>query len=165
MPSINAASTSDLSDSKAAESVGKEACAGELSKILRADRPFTDSEVGFLRYIRQWGKKVVFLVNKVDILASAAEQAEVCAFVGDSAARMLGVQGSQVRLSCVSPAASLSEKDASAQTHQHPVARVAEALLWAFLPPACWHAGFLRVSCNAVSDCASSRVHGRACAQ
>ena len=52
--------------------------------------------MGFLRYIRQWGKKVVFLVNKVDILASEAEQAEVCAFVADSAARMLGVQGSQV---------------------------------------------------------------------
>ena len=52
--------------------------------------------MGFLRYIRQWGKKVVFLVNKADILASQQEQAEVCAFVADSAARMLGVQGSQV---------------------------------------------------------------------
>lgn len=38
-----------------------------------ADRPFTDSEVRFLRYIRQWGKKVVFLVNKTDILSGAGE--------------------------------------------------------------------------------------------
>ena len=38
-----------------------------------ADRPFTDSEVRFLKYIRQWGKKVVFLVNKVDILSDSAE--------------------------------------------------------------------------------------------
>ena len=27
----------------------------------------------FLRYIRRWGKKVVFLLNKVDILASDSE--------------------------------------------------------------------------------------------
>ena len=53
--------------------------------------------MGFLRYIRQWGKKVVFLVNKVDILAGQGEQGEVCAFVADAAARMLGVQGSQAR--------------------------------------------------------------------
>ena len=38
-----------------------------------ADRPFTDSEVRFLKYIRQWGKKVVFLVNKVDILRDSSE--------------------------------------------------------------------------------------------
>ncbi len=38
-----------------------------------ADRPFTDSEVRFLKYIRQWGKKVVFLVNKVDILSGGDE--------------------------------------------------------------------------------------------
>ena len=33
--------------------------------VMSADRPFTESEVKFLRYIRQWGKKVVFVVNKV----------------------------------------------------------------------------------------------------
>lgn len=27
----------------------------------------------FLRYIREWGKKVVFVLNKVDILASDSE--------------------------------------------------------------------------------------------
>lgn len=37
------------------------------------DRPFTESEVRFLKYIRQWGKKVVFLVNKVDILSDSQE--------------------------------------------------------------------------------------------
>ena len=35
--------------------------------VLSADRPFTESEVNFLKYIRQWGKKVVFLVNKVGL--------------------------------------------------------------------------------------------------
>lgn len=33
--------------------------------VMSADRPFTESEVNFLKYIRQWGKKVIFLVNKV----------------------------------------------------------------------------------------------------
>lgn len=33
--------------------------------VLSADRPLTESEVRFLQYVRQWGKKVVFVVNKV----------------------------------------------------------------------------------------------------
>ena len=33
--------------------------------MLSADRPLTESEVKFLQYVRQWGKKVVFVVNKV----------------------------------------------------------------------------------------------------
>ena len=35
--------------------------------VMSADRPFTESEVGFLKYIRQWGKKVIFLLNKVRV--------------------------------------------------------------------------------------------------
>ena len=46
--------------------------------LAAADRPFTDSEVRFLRYIRQWGKKVVFLVNKTDILSGAGEVWAAC---------------------------------------------------------------------------------------
>ena len=33
--------------------------------VLSADRPLTESEVRFLKYVRRWGKKVVFVVNKV----------------------------------------------------------------------------------------------------
>lgn len=36
--------------------------------VLSADRPLSESEVKFLQYIRKWRKKVVFLVNKVDML-------------------------------------------------------------------------------------------------
>ncbi len=36
-------------------------------------RPLTDSELTFLRYIRQWRKKVVFVVNKVDLLETQDE--------------------------------------------------------------------------------------------
>ncbi|KAG7669644.1 hypothetical protein Ndes2437B_g05823 [Nannochloris sp. 'desiccata'] len=64
--------------------------------VMSADRPFTDSEVQFLKYIRQWGKKVVFVVNKCDLLASEEEIAEVVGFVSDNAARVLGVEGAKV---------------------------------------------------------------------
>ena len=41
--------------------------------IMSADRPLTESEVQFLTYIKGWKKKVVFVLNKTDILASDAE--------------------------------------------------------------------------------------------
>eukprot|EP00891_Asterochloris_glomerata_P004560 jgi/Astpho2/4560/Aster-00142 len=64
--------------------------------VMSADRPFTESEVKFLRYIRQWGKKVVFVVNKVDILSNESELHEVTQFVRDNAQRALGVGSAQV---------------------------------------------------------------------
>lgn len=45
---------------------------------------------------RKWGKKVVFVVNKVDILAGAEEVAEVVAFVAANAQRLLGVEAACV---------------------------------------------------------------------
>lgn len=41
--------------------------------MLSADRPLTESEVRFLQYVRQWGKKVVFVVNKVRAAAGCWE--------------------------------------------------------------------------------------------
>lgn len=61
--------------------------------VLSADRPFTDSEVKFLKYVREWGKKVVFVVNKIDLLANSDEIREVQAFVEDNARRLLSVDG------------------------------------------------------------------------
>ena len=58
--------------------------------VLSSDRPFSDSEVRFLQYIKQWGKKIVFVVNKSDILADDAEKEEVVRFVADNSARLLG---------------------------------------------------------------------------
>eukprot|EP00798_Chlamydomonas_sp_ICE-L_P015479 gene15479-21564_t len=45
--------------------------------VMSADRPFSESEVKFLEYIRQWRKKVVFVVNKADMLSSIDEVEEV----------------------------------------------------------------------------------------
>jgi small GTP-binding protein len=58
--------------------------------VTSADRPFSESEREFLARIREWGKKILFIVNKIDILAGPAEQAEVIAYVRDNAAALLG---------------------------------------------------------------------------
>lgn len=59
--------------------------------ITSADRPFAESERAFLQAIREWGKKIVLVVNKVDIFERDAEREEVLAFVRDSARGQLGV--------------------------------------------------------------------------
>lgn len=58
--------------------------------VLSADRPMTESEIKFLTYIRKWGKKVVFVVNKIDLL-DRNDVGEVAQFVKDNAMRLLGV--------------------------------------------------------------------------
>ena len=59
--------------------------------VTSADRPFTETERAFLEAIRDWGKKIVIIVNKADILESVKEIDEVLDFVGDSARRLLGI--------------------------------------------------------------------------
>ena len=58
--------------------------------VTSADRPFTETERAFLEQIRGWGKKVVVVVNKIDILAGPAEIDEIRTFVADSARSLLG---------------------------------------------------------------------------
>ena len=58
--------------------------------VTSADRPFTESERAFLQGIREWGKKVVLAINKIDILDSPAAVDEVRAFVAEHAAALLG---------------------------------------------------------------------------
>jgi small GTP-binding protein len=36
--------------------------------VTSADRPFTETERAFLEQIRDWGKKIVIVINKIDIL-------------------------------------------------------------------------------------------------
>ena len=58
--------------------------------VTSADRPFTESERAFLEQIREWGKKIVFIVNKVDILTRAEEREQVLRYVEENAAGLLG---------------------------------------------------------------------------
>lgn len=57
--------------------------------VTSADRPFTESERAFLEAIREWGKKVLFVLNKVDLL-SPDEQAQVIAFIKENVRDLLG---------------------------------------------------------------------------
>jgi small GTP-binding protein len=59
--------------------------------VTSADRPFTESERQFLGEIREWGKKVVLIINKGDLLRTDDEVREVRAFVRDNVQALLGV--------------------------------------------------------------------------
>jgi small GTP-binding protein len=57
--------------------------------VTSADRPFTETERAFLEQVRGWGKKVVIVVNKIDILEAPAQVEEVTRFVAASARELL----------------------------------------------------------------------------
>jgi small GTP-binding protein len=60
--------------------------------ITSADRPFTESERTFLQRVREWGKKVIFVVNKIDTLETADDVEHVLLFVNEHAMQLLGRQ-------------------------------------------------------------------------
>jgi small GTP-binding protein len=67
--------------------------------VTSADRPFTESERLFLSAVRDWGKTVVIVLNKIDILGTPAEVDTVVAFVRNAARELLGYQPEVVPLS------------------------------------------------------------------
>ncbi|MFN2197746.1 MAG: dynamin family protein [Anaerolineales bacterium] len=60
--------------------------------ITSADRPFTESERAFLQQIKDWGKKVVVIVNRIDILDSEADLEKILEFIGNHSKTLLGLQ-------------------------------------------------------------------------
>jgi small GTP-binding protein len=59
--------------------------------VTSADRPFTETERAFMDAIRDWGKKIVLVLNKVDIFETERELGEVLTFVREASTRLLGV--------------------------------------------------------------------------
>ncbi len=57
--------------------------------VTSADRPFTESERIFLEKIRAWGKKIVLVINKIDILEGPEAVEEIEEFVADNAKKVL----------------------------------------------------------------------------
>jgi small GTP-binding protein len=57
--------------------------------VTSADRPFTESERGFLQAIQEWGKKIIFVLNKVDLL-EPHEIDQVVGFIRENARNLLG---------------------------------------------------------------------------
>ncbi|MFN8440432.1 MAG: dynamin family protein [Caldilineaceae bacterium] len=58
--------------------------------VTSADRPFSESERGFLERIRKWGKKVVIIINKIDLYDDEKDRREVINFVRENATQLLG---------------------------------------------------------------------------
>ena len=60
--------------------------------VTSAERPMSESESTVLSRISQWGKKVVMIVNKMDILHDVKEQEQVLDFVTQHSAKLLGTK-------------------------------------------------------------------------
>ena len=59
--------------------------------ITSTDRPFTESERAFLERIREWGKKVVVVLNKIDLLQSEEDLAQIESFIANNARALVGI--------------------------------------------------------------------------
>ena len=57
--------------------------------VTSADRPFTETERAFMQEIREWGKKIVIVLNKVDLLDEPG-LTKVESFIRENTARLLG---------------------------------------------------------------------------
>lgn len=49
--------------------------------VTSADRPYSESERRFLDSIRGWGKKIVVLINKIDLIPTQPERDQLVSFV------------------------------------------------------------------------------------
>ena len=59
--------------------------------VTSAERPLTESERGYLELIRDWGKKVVLIVNKADLLQNEEASRQVRSFVEGGIRSALGL--------------------------------------------------------------------------
>ncbi|MFL7869074.1 MAG: dynamin family protein, partial [Anaerolineales bacterium] len=59
--------------------------------VTSTDRPFSESERAFLARIRDWGKKVVVVLNKIDLLQSEDDLSEISTFIKENFNKLLGI--------------------------------------------------------------------------
>ncbi len=60
--------------------------------ITSADRPLSESERAFLENIRDWGKKLVVVINKIDLLDEPGQISEIENFVDQNITALLGIK-------------------------------------------------------------------------
>jgi small GTP-binding protein len=60
--------------------------------ITSADRPFSESERLFLERVRQWGKKIVIIINKIDLIDAPDDRQKIQDFVREHGRALLGVE-------------------------------------------------------------------------
>jgi small GTP-binding protein len=58
--------------------------------VTSADRPFTESEHQFMADIREWGKKITIIINKIDLIRTEEDRIKVIEFVTENIERLLG---------------------------------------------------------------------------
>lgn len=58
--------------------------------VTSADRPFTESEREFMEDIREWGKKIIIILNKIDLMRSDDTRQQVTTFVQEKVEEFLG---------------------------------------------------------------------------
>ena len=58
--------------------------------VTSVDRPFTESERKFIESIRDWGKKIVIIINKIDIVDNPEDLEKVKSFVSANSEKLLG---------------------------------------------------------------------------
>jgi small GTP-binding protein len=58
--------------------------------VTSADRPFSESERQFLQSVREWRKKVVVVLNKVDLLTGEGDLEQVLGFIQAHGVEVLG---------------------------------------------------------------------------
>src|SRR5918998_54737 len=59
--------------------------------VTSAERPLTESERGYLELIRDWGKKILLIINKADLLQEDSNVEQVRSFVEGGIRSMLGL--------------------------------------------------------------------------
>lgn len=58
--------------------------------VTSADRPFTESEREFMSAIREWGKKIIIILNKIDLMRDQQSRDQVTTFVYEKVEEFLG---------------------------------------------------------------------------
>jgi small GTP-binding protein len=58
--------------------------------VTSTDRPFTESERAFMEAIREWGKKIVLVISKIDMAREEGDVTKIVSFVKENISRLLG---------------------------------------------------------------------------
>jgi small GTP-binding protein len=94
--------------------------------VTSADHPLTESERQFLERILAWGKKVVFVLNKVDIFEDNVALQEVQDFIMKHAAMILGDRPQLFPVSAKLAQRALSEQEPEQRAHLRELSRLDE---------------------------------------